>query len=197
MNLLCRARMALLPILTLALSGCLSMGQEPPSALLNLTATAQAAAGTEASGTKGASLVILDLQAPQKLDVTRVAVVTGDSSLAYLKNAQWVDKPADLFKGMLADTVRAKGTRLLLNGSDLEFSAASRLSGTLDAMDYDADDSTVVVRFDAVLSDADGKVRTKRFEAVVDGVRPKPGPVAAALNEAANKVAGEVAEWVG
>ena len=64
-------------------------------------------------------------------------------------------------------------------------------------MDYDADSSSAVVRFDAVLVDADSKVRTKRFEAVVNGVPAKAGAVGAALNEAANKVAGEVADWVG
>ena len=80
---------------------------------------------------------------------------------------------------------------------DLEFAAASKLSGTLSAMDYDAPTSTAIVRFDAVLIGTDSKVTTRRFEAKVSGVEPKAAPVGAALNEAANKVADEVAEWVG
>ncbi len=97
---------------------------------------------------------------------------------------------------MLGDTIRAKGNRLLVSGTDLEYSAASKLSGTLVAMDYDADRMAAVVRFDAVLMTGNSKVLTRRFEAVVEGVPAKAQPVGAALNEAANKVAAEVAEWV-
>ena len=49
-----------------------------------------------------------------------------------------VEKPARLFGRLLGDTIRAKGNRLLVSGTDLEFQAASKLSGTLSAMDYDA-----------------------------------------------------------
>ena len=191
------ARWALLPALALALSGCLSLGKDPPDSLLNLTPASQAAAGTGASGTSDTALAVLDLQAPQKLNVTRVPVTTGDSTLAYLKDAEWVEKPARLFGRLLADTVRARGNRLLVSGTDLEFQAASRLSGTLSAMDYDAARGAVVVRFDAVLQTGDRQVMTRRFESVVEGVPAQPGPVAAALNQAANQVAGEVAEWAG
>ena len=191
------ARWALLPALMLALSGCLSLGKDPPDALLNLTPASQAAAGTGASGTAETALAILDLQAPQKLNVTRVPVTTGDSSLAYLKDAEWVEKPARLFGRLLGETVRARGNRLLVSGTDLEFQAASKLSGALSAMDYDATRGAVVVRFDAVLQTGNSQVMTRRFEGVVEGVPAQPGAVGAALNQAANQVAGEVAEWVG
>ncbi|MXO58111.1 ABC transporter [Altererythrobacter salegens] len=192
-----RAGMALLPLIALSLSGCISTGSKPPPSLLNLTATQQTAAGSESSGTAATALAVLDIAAPQKLDVLRVPVVTGGSSLAYLQDAQWVEKPSQLFERVLADTLRARGNHLLVSGTDLQFSASSRLSGTLDAMDYDASRSAAVVRFDAVLVTKDGRVQTRRFEAVVDGVSPKAEPVGAALNEAANKVAADVANWVG
>jgi cholesterol transport system auxiliary component len=191
------ARWAILPALALTLSGCLSLGKDPPDSLLNLTPAAQAAAGTGATGTSDTALAILDLQAPQKLNVTRVPVTTGDSSLAYLKDAEWVEKPARLFGRLLADTVRAKGNRLLVNGTDLEFQAASKLSGTLSAMDYDAATGSVVVRFDAVLQSGDSQVTTRRFEAIIPGVAAEPAAVGEALNRAANRVADEVAEWAG
>ncbi len=190
-------RLALPLLAALVLSGCVSFGKDPPDSLLNLTPARQAAAGTGSSGTAETGLAILDLQAPQKLNVTRVPVTTGDSSLAYLKDAEWVEKPARLFQRLLADTVRAKGNRLLVSGTDFEFAAASKLSGTLSAMEYDAATSTAVVRFDAVLVNAEGKVTTRRFEASVPGVAPEAGAVGAALNQAANRVADEVAEWVG
>ena len=190
-------RFALAGLAALALSGCLSLGKEPPDSLLNLTPTRQAAAGTGSTGTAENALAILELQAPQKLNVTRVPVTTSDSSLAYLKDAEWVEKPARLFGRLLADTVRAKGNRLLVGGTDLEFTAASKLSGTLSAMEYDAATGSAIVRFDAVLIGNDSNVTTRRFEATVPGVAPEAQAVGIALNQAANQVANDVAEWVG
>lgn len=181
----------------MALSGCISLGAEPPEQLLNLTAARPAPAGSAASGNVDGALAILDLQAPQKLNVTRVPVVIDGSSLAYLKDAEWVEKPAQLFGRLLADTVRGKGTRLLVGGTDLEYAAATKLSGTLSAMDYDASRGAAMVRFDAVLQTADRQILTRRFESEVTGVPAEAGPVGVALNQAANQVADQVAEWVG
>ena len=181
----------------MALTGCISLGKEPPDQLLNLTAGSPAPAGTAASGNVDAALAILDLQAPQKLNVTRVPVVMDGSSLAYLKDAEWVEKPADLFGRLLADTLRAKGNRLVVSGTDLEYAAATKLSGTLAAMEYDASRGAAVVRFDAVLQTGDSQILTRRFESEVTGVSAEARPVGEALNRAANDVAGQVAEWVG
>ena len=181
----------------MALTGCISLGKEPPDQLLNLTAASPAPAGTAASGNVDAALAILDLQAPQKLIVTRVPVVMDGSSLAYLKDAEWVEKPADLFGRLLADTLRAKGNRLVVSGTDLEYAAATKLSGTLAAMEYDASRGAAVVRFDAVLQTGDSQILTRRFESEVTGVSAEARPVGEALNRAANDVAGQVAEWVG
>ena len=81
--------------------------------------------------------------------------------------------------------------------SGLGYSAATKLSGRLLDMGYDASSGSVVVRYDAVLQAPDGKVQTRRFENRVSGVEPKADAVGPALNEAANAVAGEVAAWVG
>jgi cholesterol transport system auxiliary component len=98
---------------------------------------------------------------------------------------------------LLADTVRAKGNRLVVSGTDLEYAAATKLSGTLSAMDYDAVRGAAVVRFDAVLQTGERQVLTRRFESEVTGVPAEAVPVGAALNRAANDVADQVAEWVG
>jgi cholesterol transport system auxiliary component len=180
-----------------ALAGCLNLGKGAPPELLNLTATAAAPAGAAASGRIGDAIAVIDLAAPERLDVARVPVTLNGSSLAYLKDAQWVEKPAELFTGLLTDTLRARGKHLVIAGSDLQYSAAYRLSGTLSAMDYDASSEAVVVRYDAVLRQADGTILTRRFEATESGVAAKPGPVGAALNRAANDVAGQVADWIG
>jgi cholesterol transport system auxiliary component len=181
----------------LALAGCISLGGKVPAQLLNLTPAATVAAGSAASGSSENALAVVDIQAPQKLDVTRVPVTTSGSTLAYLKDAQWVEKPARLFGRLLSDTIRAKGNRLVVTGSDVQDAAATQLSGTLLAMDYDAAQGAVVVRYDAVLQTPDAKIQTRRFESVVPGVPAQAAPVAEALNRAANEVAAQVADWVG
>ena len=189
-----RASVALAAVL--ALSGCLG-GGKVPAQLLNLTPASAPAAGSVASGNTESALAVVDIDAPRKLDVLRLPVVSGGASVAYLKDAQWVDKPARLFERLLSDTIRARGKRLVVSNTDLEDSAATRLSGTLLAMDYDAASSSVVVRYDAVLTTPDRKILTRRFESTVPGVIAKPLPVAEAMNRAANDVAAQVAEWVG
>ena len=180
-----------------ALSGCISLGAKPPEQLLNLTATSTAPAGTSASGNAENAIAVMDVEAPQKIDVARVPVDTSGSSLAYLQDAQWVEKPARLFTRLVSDTLRARGNHLVVSGTDLEDAAATKLSGTLQAMDYDASSGAVVVRFDAVLQTKDGTIRSKRFESTVSGVAAAAAPVGAALNQAANEVATQVADWVG
>ena len=180
-----------------ALSGCISLGAKPPEQLLNLTATSTAPAGTSASGNAENAIAVMDVEAPQKIDVARVPVDTSGSSIAYLKDAQWVEKPARLFTRLVSDTLRARGNHLVVSGTDLEDAAATKLSGTLQAMDYDATTGSVVVRFDAVLQTKDGAIRSKRFESTVSGVAAAAAPVGAALNQAANQVATQVADWVG
>jgi cholesterol transport system auxiliary component len=124
-------------------------------------------------------------------------VQVSDSDLAYLKDAIWVEKPARLFQRLLAETIRSGGTRLVVAEGDLGYTAATKLSGRLLDMGYDAASGSVVVRYDAVLATADGKVRSRRFENRVSGVEAKAEAVGPALNEAANAVAGDVAAWVG
>uniref|UniRef100_UPI00311AA24A ABC-type transport auxiliary lipoprotein family protein n=1 Tax=Altererythrobacter segetis TaxID=1104773 RepID=UPI00311AA24A len=180
-----------------ALAGCVSLGGKVPEQLLNLTAASTVPAGASASGTSATALTVLDIQAPQELDVTRVPVRINSSSLAYLKDAQWVEKPARLFERLLSDTIRARGNRLVVTGTDLEYAAATKLSGTLAEMDYDPALGAAVVRFDAVMQTGGRQIQTKRFESVVPGVAAEAGAVGGALNRAANDVAAQVAEWVG
>lgn len=180
-----------------ALAGCVSFGPDAPEQLLTLTPTNTAPVGAAASGDVSAALAISEPSASQRLNVTRVPVMTSDATLAYLQDAFWVEKPARLFRNVLAETIRAKGNRLVIGGGELDYAAPTQLSGELVAMDYDASRSSVVVRYDAVLQDADGQILTRRFESEVSGVQAEAEPVGRALNQAANEVADQVAEWVG
>ena len=184
-------------LLALPLAGCISLGAEPPEQLLTLTAAQTAPAGSATSGDPASALAVLEPGADQRLDVTRVPVQVSDSSLAYLKDAVWVDRPAVLFERLLVETIRARGDRLVVGESDLGYAAATKLSGQLLDMGYDAASGSVIVRYDAVLQQPEGQVRTQRFESRVSGVAADAASVAPALNQAANEVAAQVADWVG
>lgn len=186
----------------LALSGCLGLGGgKPPPSLLSLTAAKVAPAGALASGTGATAIMVMEPETDKRLAVQRVPVQISASSVAYLKDALWVERPARLFRGLLAETLRAQtqqagGARLVLEDDQAAPLVSTRLSGRLLDMGYDARDMTAVVRFDAFRTGPKGEFSTKRFESVVPGVAANSAAVGTALNKAANDVAGQVAQWV-
>ena len=180
-----------------ALSGCISFGPDAPEQLLTLTPSATIPAGASTDGQATAALAVQVPQVSQRLNVPRIPVITSDSSLAYLAEAFWVEKPARLFRNVLAETIRAKGNRLVVGGGELEYVANTQLNGELVAMDYNAVTGSVVVRYDAMLELPEGRVLTRRFERTIPGIAAEPTAVGAALNEATNLLADDVAEWVG
>jgi cholesterol transport system auxiliary component len=125
-----------------------------------------------------------------------VPVNVSETQVAYLQDAFWIEKPARLFRRLIGETLRTRGAALVLDSDDTPARADTVVRGTLLDMTYDAPTSAVVVRFDAIRTDADGKVVSRRFEAREDGVLPEAGAVGPALNRVANTVAGEIAEWV-
>ena len=189
----------LLPALAAAtlLSGCISFGEDPPESLLTLTPTVTANAGSGASGNQDSALALVEFDAPQRLDVTRVPVQVTDSTVAYVQDAVWVEKPARLFRRLIAETIRAGSGRVVIDGDDPGVFADTRLHGTLREFGYDARTGEVVVAVDMARGGEGSQVTTRRFEARVPGVLPEAGPVGVALNQAANEVAGQIAGWVG
>ena len=118
-----------------------------------------------------------------------------ETSIAYLKDGDWVERPARLFRSLLAETIRARGKRLVVE-DDAEARGNLHLSGRLIALGYDAHTRSAVVRYDALWQDASGAIAMRRFEAVEKDVAPKASAVAPAINRAANRVAADVADWV-
>lgn len=182
-----------------ALAGCISIGGggDAPDQLLTLTPSASAPAGAASAGDANVALAVQVPSVAQRLNVNRIPVTTSDSSLAYLKDAVWVEKPANLFRNVLVETIRAKGNRLVLQGGELEYAATTQLTGQLSEMGYDSLTGGVVVRYDALLAKPDGTIMNRRFEHSIGGVPAEAAAVGEALNEAANVVADEVADWVG
>jgi cholesterol transport system auxiliary component len=183
------------------LGGCVSVGvggsgSEAPVSLLNLTPDALAPAGSEARGKASAAILILEPEAPAKIDVLRVPVQVNATEVAYLKQASWVEKPTRLFRRLLAETVRVRTGRVVYDGAIAPIGVEERLGGTLREFGYDAASGSVLVRYDAVRSGKDGEVETRRFEVRESGILAEPSQVGEALNRAANKVASEVTDWV-
>lgn len=192
-------RTLLVVLVPLALSACVSLGGggKIPVSLLTLTAEQTAPAGSTASAMPADALMVMEPETDQHLAVLRVPVQVDDANIAYLQDALWVERPARLFRSLLAETLRAKSGRLVLEDSEASVPAAgNRLSGRLITMGYDARSGSVVVRYDAIRTGPTGQVQTRRFESVVPGVAPVPAEVGPALNKAANDVAAQVAEWM-
>jgi cholesterol transport system auxiliary component len=182
----------------LALAGCVNLGGgKAPPTLVSLTAASSAPAGTNVSGNLRDALVVAEPETDRRLAVQRIPVQIDDANIAYLQNAQWVERPARLFRALLAETIRAKSGRLVVEDNQIEATGNGRLAGRLLDMGYDARRQSVVVRYDAIRETKGGAVSTRRFEAVVPGIQPKPEFVGPALNQAANQVAQQVADWVG
>jgi cholesterol transport system auxiliary component len=187
-----------LAALAFALAGCVNLGGgDPPATLLNLTPASAPAAGAATTGSMANALVIAEPETDQRLAVQRVPVQVDAASVAYLQDAQWVERPARLFRALLAETIRARSARLVVEDNQIQAGSGTRLAGRLLDMGYDAGRSAVIVRYDAILEGQGTTVRTRRFEAVVPGIEPKAEFVGPALNQAANQVAQQVAEWVG
>jgi cholesterol transport system auxiliary component len=184
--------------LALLLGGCLGLGGgKLPATLIALTPTQTPAVGTGVSGKQGDALLVLEPDVDRKLAVLRVPVRVNGSSIAYLADAAWVERPARQFRSLLAETLRASGKRLVLEDDGTANQTAQRIGGRLIDMGYDAADQAVVVRFEAVRSGPGGMVETRRFESVIPGISAKPEVIAPALNRAANAVAADIAAWIG
>lgn len=181
----------------LALSGCISFGAEPPPSLLSLRSDATVAVGQTVSAVGGSTIALGTISAPQEISNTRVPVRTAGTSVAYVKDAVWVDQPTRQFARVLGETMQARVGRVVVDPLTVPVAPTTRLGGELVQFGIDADTNEAVATFDAELVRGENAIEKRRFEArvpvaVIDA--PSVGP---ALNAAANRVAVEVADWVG
>jgi cholesterol transport system auxiliary component len=188
---------ALSATLALSLGACVSFGGKAPPSLLVLTPVNSVANGTTKSGASADALIVLLPEASRSLDTNRVPVQIDDSSIAYLKNAVWADKPSRLMQALLMETIAAKTGRLVLNETDAGGKASQYLSGGLLAFGIDAASSEAVVIYDAVKLVRGQSVEKKRFEARQLVTAVEAAPAGVALNAAANDVAAQVSDWIG
>lgn len=184
-------------LLALSLGACVSFGAKAPPSMLVLTSTSSVTSGTIRSAAANEALVVLMPQTPRKLDTNRLPVQIDDSSIAYLKDAVWADKPARLMQLLLMETIASKSGRLVLNEVDTGGKGQQFLSGSLLEFGVDAASTEAVVVYDAVKLVRGQVVEKRRFEAKKPVTAMEAATVGAALNDAANDVAGQIADWIG
>ncbi len=187
----------LLATLSASLAACVSFGAKAPPSLLVLTATSSVQGGAAQSGATSDAFIVLLPEVPRKIDTNRVPVQIDGSSIAYLKDAVWADKPARLMQLLLMETISAKTGRLVLNEVDAGGKAQQFLTGSLIEFGIDASSMEAVVVYDAVKLVRGQVVEKRRFEARESVLEVAAAPAGAALNKAANDIAVQIAAWVG
>lgn len=189
-------RLFALPLI-MALGACVSFGAKAPASMLVLTADNVVSAGAARTASAADALVVQMPEVPRKLDTNRVPVQIDASSIAYLKDAFWADKPARLMQLLVIETISAKTGNLVLNEVDAGGKAARFLSGSLLEFGIDSATNEAVVVYDVVKIVRGSATEKRRFEARRPVTAIDPAPAGAALNAAANDVAGQIADWAG
>ena len=180
-----------------ACAGLLGGGGKAPSWLLTLTPQAPAPASIARTAGPGEAVTIELPVVPKEVRTNRVPVHSGPIAIAYVKDLTWVDTPDKLFQDLLTETVTRMTNRVVLDPNQATLDPGITVSGNLTRFGYDAQEGAVIVRYDASMTRAGAtSVATRRFEArePADG---SASSVAPAINAAANRVAMEVAQWVG
>ncbi len=195
---------ALATFAALLLAGCggplvqIGGGGEPPGALLTLRSAAPPVSSARVD--PGNTLTILAPIVPGTLQTLRLPVLTSETEVQYLKEANWVEQPSRLFQRLLADTLASRAGVTIVSDRQSDIAAARRLSGQLLEFGLDARDPSrpqVRVRFDATLTGRAGALHAqRRFETTQPVTAQTPSEVGAALNAAANTLAADVASWV-
>jgi cholesterol transport system auxiliary component len=102
-----------------------------------------------------------------------------------------------LFQRLLAETVRQRTGRIVLDPRQFSMEPGATLSGQLLRFDIDERGAEAVVIYDATISgEQDRPVRTRRFEARVPAGSIDAKSAGRALNKAANQIAIDVADWL-
>ncbi|WP_342657761.1 ABC-type transport auxiliary lipoprotein family protein [Sphingomonas sp. NY01] len=190
-TLLCLAAM-------LPLAACIRFGAEPPPSLMTLSTQTAVPVGQEQDSGAAKSITIQVPAVPQALASGRVPVQVSPTSIAYIKDAQWSEPPARLFARLMSDTVAARTGRVVLSTSQSVSDPGARLNGELRAFGVEEATREAVVTFDAALTRVgQSNVEKRRFEARVPVTAIDAQNAGPAINQAANQVAVQVADWIG
>jgi len=183
--------------MSLILGGCVSFGTKPPPQLLTIATGASVPSGQTMNSQGLPGLIVTMPDVPRTIATTRVPVQVDDTSVAYVKDAQWSEAPRSLFQRLLSETITAGGALFVIDEEQYGLKPQRRLSGTL--LDFGVDSRTkeAVVTYDATLTDSStGQAARRRFTARAPVSDIRADRVAGPINQAANEVAQQIADWV-
>ncbi len=178
------------------LAGC-SFGGKPPPQLLTLAAATAPATAQPRTAAQGRVITVISPTGPRAISNTRVAVYVDPTTIQYLKGGVWADEPGELFRQLLSETLAARSGWVVVDPSVYTQIQGVVLGGQLLRFGYDPARSEAVVLYEANLTRPQQAVTTNRFEARVPAAAADPVTVSNALNQAANQVAAQVADWAG
>lgn len=184
---------ALAPML--ALAGCVSFGPKAPAVLVTLQPAQALAAGPAREVTPANTVAVATPALAPALTTTRIPVYMGANQLAYVKDVAWNSAPSELFGRLLGGTIAARTGRAVVELAP-PGGEATQLAGTLDRFGIDPARLQATVVFDAVVTRPGGRQEQRRFAAEVPVSAVEAHEAGRALNEAANVVAAQVADWV-
>ena len=186
--------------IALALGGCslsgLLGGGKAPATLLTLTPEAPDPGAITRTANAGQAVTVSVPTIGEELRTVRIPVQVTPTDVQYVANAQWVETPDRLFQDLVAETIRRTTNRVVLDPRQSGLDPGLIVRGELQRFGFDAQTGQAIVVYDGSLSTEGGtRVETRRFTATApaDGTSATVG---AALNRAANQVAGEVARWI-
>ncbi|MFN3943781.1 MAG: ABC-type transport auxiliary lipoprotein family protein [Allosphingosinicella sp.] len=180
----------------LTLTGCAGLGGRTPPELLTLTPAQSRPAQAPRTAGQGEAITVVEPTVPQELRTNRVPVRTAAGTIQYLRDATWVENPSALFGRLVSETIAATTGRVVLDPRQYTHDPGLRLTGQLQSFGLDEARMEAVAVYDAAIARGAG-ISTNRFEARVPVTSAAPGEVSAALNQAANRIAADVAVWVG
>ncbi|QIK79022.1 ABC transporter [Sphingomonas piscis] len=194
-------RLALPLAVAAALGGCslgslLGGGGKVPPTLLRLTPEATPVS-IQRSASAGQAVTVAVPVISKELRTTRIAAQVSPYDVQYLTDIQMIDTPDRLFQDLVAETLRRRTGRVVLDPKTTTLDPGIVVNGELRRFGFDEASSSVVVEYDVALARAGGTaVETRRFTATAPAtaVGASVGP---ALNRAANQVALDVATWIG
>lgn len=193
-----RSTILLLAAAGATLSGCIRFGAEPPETLLTLSSTQPVAVGSAQNSAATRTVTIAVPTVPQSLASTRVPVQASPTSIAYVKEATWSEAPNRLFARLLADTLTTRTGHVVLTPNQSVADPGTRLGGELRNFGLDVATRQAIVTYDATLiRQGKADVEKRRFEARVPIGEIDATTAGPAISDAANRVATEVADWIG
>ena len=187
--------------LSAALVGCslggLLGGGKAPKILYDLTSSVPATGAVTRQSAAGNAVTVRVPIVSKELRTNRVPVQVNAVQVAYVEDLQWVDTPDRMFQNLVSETLRRTTSRVVLDPQQSGLDPGVIVSGQLQQFGFDAQRGVAVVRYDATLATGGGaNVQTRTFLAELPA-NGTAATVAPALNAAANRVAIQVAQWIG